>query len=345
MYLINCFNSYHCTPLFFPHWFNYIKNNYFDTFTILEKGRVIKSTGNWYHVLLNDNKILLCRLPGSFRIKGIKTTNPIAVGDDVFIKREENKEGGVIIELIQRRNYMIRQATNLSKRWHIIASNIDIGVLVVSLRNPKVMSSFIDRYLITAEAYSIPTVIVFNKIDIYQNEDLELMQEYINGYTAAGYSCLQTSVSKNIGLDNIETLINGKTSLFSGYSGVGKSSLISALHPNTKIKIGETSVHEKGKHTTTFAEMHVCKNGTYIIDTPGVKSFGIVDFKREEVAGYYPEFFALSKNCKFNNCTHLNEPGCAVLKSLEQGSISEYRYENYVNIYEGDGYRNHWEDK
>lgn len=310
----------------------------------MARGLVIKSTGSWYIIESSDGDIVTCRIKGNLRLKGLKTTNPVSVGDYVEYELEKDKDTGVISDIEERRNYVIRQSTNLSKRWHIIGANIDQSILVVSLKQPRTHTGFIDRFLVSSEAYGVPATIVFNKIDIYGEEENNELEFLMNTYTSIGYSCIAISVDADININLIQDTLRGKTSLFSGHSGVGKSSLLNKLNNQLAIKTGVISdAHEKGKHTTTFAELHYIGKNTRVIDTPGVRSFGIVDFKREEVATYFPEFFRLSVKCKYHNCIHINEPGCAVKSALETGEVAAFRYNNYINIYDSDNYREEWE--
>ena len=293
-------------------------------------GKVIKSTGSWYLVAdLKTSEQFECRLRGKFRTKGIKTTNPVAVGDIVDFENETK----AIVKIHPRTNYIIRKSTNLSKQSHIIAANIDQAVIIVSLTMPRTSTGFIDRLLITAEAYHIPTVIVFNKIDLL-NEEQKVVLEQITGiYQNAGYDCLHTSVKELVNLEEFKELLHNKTSLLSGHSGVGKSALINTIDQGLGLKTGEISAHHsKGTHTTTFAEMFSLKNGGAIIDTPGIKEFGLVEFEKVELGQRFPEFREKINDCKYNNCLHLNEPGCAIKLAVKNGEISEMRYANYLNI-------------
>ena len=299
------------------------------------KGLVIKSTGSWYHVQLEDGTLLDCRIKGKFRIKGIKTTNPIAVGDQVSVEIDEQSEArtGLIYELAERKNYIIRKSINLSKQTQIIASNIDQALLVVTLSKPRTSFGFIDRFLVTAEAYHIPVVLLFNKIDQYDDEDLAFLEEVIELYEKIGYACRKISALKLIGIDALKNEIAGQTSLLSGHSGVGKSTLINQIIPSAIIRTSTISVaSEKGIHTTTFAEMHPLEMGGYIIDTPGIRELGVVDIPDEELAHYFPEMKKVMSRCKFHNCKHLNEPNCAVKEAYEKGIIAIPRYESYLSI-------------
>lgn len=299
------------------------------------KGLVIKSTGSWYHVQLEDGTLLDCRIKGKFRIKGIKTTNPIAVGDQVSVEIDEESEArtGLIYDLAERKNYIIRKSINLSKQTQIIASNIDQALLVVTLSKPRTSFGFIDRFLVTAEAYHIPVVLLFNKIDQYDAEDLAFLDEVIELYEKIGYPCRKISALKSIGIKELKEQIAGQTSLLSGHSGVGKSTLINQIIPNAIIRTSTISAaSEKGIHTTTFAEMHSLEMGGYIIDTPGIRELGVVDIPDEELAHYFPEMKKVMSRCKFHNCKHLNEPNCAVKEAYEKGIIAIPRYESYLSI-------------
>lgn len=297
------------------------------------EGLVIKSTGSWYLVLQNDGTKIECKLKGNFRIKGIKTTNPIAVGDRVVFNYLSDKQFGFITKILNRRNYIIRRATNLSKISHIIAANIDQVLLVVSLAKPRTSTGFIDRFLVTAEAYHIPAIIVFNKLDIYDDKLKFKHDEIVKIYENAGYNCLGVSVYENYHIEKLRELLKDKINLFAGHSGVGKSALINVIEPGLNIKTKEISAfHEKGQHATTFTEMYQLSFGGFIIDTPGVKEFGLLDFKNTEVSERFPEMRKLMMNCRFNNCTHIHEPGCAVLEALKNGEISQSRYNNYLSI-------------
>lgn len=297
------------------------------------KGTVIKSTGSWYHVLAENNQKYECRLKGNFRLKGQKNTNPVTVGDHVEIEVEANTNNAVITSIEERKNYIIRKATNLSKQTHIIASNIDQAILVVTLAYPRTSTGFIDRFLVTGEAYGIPVVIVFNKADIYEGAGMEIVKELAKVYEKAGYKTLFTSALNKTGINELKEIMKNKVSLISGHSGVGKSSLINALEPSLNLRVAEISeTHEKGMHTTTFAEMFPLSFGGFIIDTPGIKEFGMVDIKPEELGHFFPEIRELMHHCKYNNCLHQNEPGCAVRNAVEENLFDEERYINYLNI-------------
>jgi len=297
------------------------------------QGTVIKSTGSWYKVRTKEFKVYECRIKGKFRVKGIKSTNPVAVGDIVSFELELNKETGVINKIHDRKNYIIRKSVNLSKQTHIIAANINTAFLMVTLENPKTYTAFIDRFLASAEAYRIPVVILFNKIDTYDADLLAEKNHLQEIYETIGYTCIDISAKEGTNVAKVKELMKDKTSLFSGHSGVGKSTLINAIEPELNIKTKPVSeVHNQGLHTTTFAEMYSLHFGGFIIDTPGIKGFGVVDFSKEEVGDYFLEIFALKEKCKFNNCLHVNEPKCAVIEAVEEGSIAESRYVNYLQL-------------
>jgi len=297
------------------------------------KGIVIKSTGSWYSVLGTDNQAYACRLKGKFKIKGIKNTNPIAVGDNVGFELEPDSNLGVINHIEARKNYIIRKSTRLSKQTQIIASNLDLAIVVATIAEPRTSTGFIDRFLATAEAYNIPAAIVFNKFDIYGPEQLDFLQELKDIYTPLGYQCLALSAETGFAMEQLNEMINGKTSLFAGHSGVGKSTLINKLIPGLNLKTQNiSSYHQKGIHTTTFAEMFDVGNNTFIIDTPGIKEFGLVEFDPAEISHFFPEMRALFNQCRFDNCTHIHEPGCAVLEAVTNQAISPSRYLNYVGM-------------
>ena len=302
-------------------------------------GTVYKSTGSWYTVKTEAGDFLECRIKGKFRIKGIKSTNPIAVGDIVDYELEDTADvtTGVITTIHDRKNYIVRKSVNLSKQTHIIATNIDIVFLLVTINNPPTTTSFIDRFLVTAEAYGIEAVLVFNKIDTYDEATLDehLYLQYI--YSQIGYKCLRVSAQENKGLEELKAMMKDKVSMFSGHSGVGKSTLVNALEPSLNLKTKAISEqHQQGQHTTTFAEMFDLSFGAKIIDTPGIRGFGIVDMEKQEIGDYFPEFFALKDQCRFNNCLHKEEPHCAVKAALEKDEIAWSRYKSYLQILEGD---------
>jgi len=299
----------------------------------LNRGKVIRSTGSWYTVLDQNDELIECKLKGKFRIKGIRATNPIAVGDEVAFIRNEESESGLIDHIYDRKNYIVRKATKLSSATHIIAANIDQVVVIASIVKPRTSTGFIDRTLTTAEAYHIPSVVIFNKFDLYHDKQLELLEYFEMSYTQAGYQFFATSIPLNLNLDDFKRLLKDKTSLIVGHSGVGKSALVNAIDPNLDLKVGRISdYHEKGKHTTTYAEMFKLAFGGFVVDTPGIKEFGLVEFQKAELGQRFPEFRSRMHACKYNNCLHIDEPGCAVLKDLEEGNISPFRYENYLNM-------------
>lgn len=296
------------------------------------EGIVVRSTGSWYQVRTDDNEVINCRLKGKFRIQGIKSTNPIAVGDRVKIAISD-KEGTTIQEIFPRTNFLIRKATKLSKTLHVIASNMDFCCLVVTLAYPRTSTGFIDRFLMTAEAYNVPVSLIFNKIDLYTKEIKLHLDAMVKLYESLNYKCFQVSALTGDGVEQLRDFIQGKTVLFSGHSGVGKSALINKIDPTLQLRTGEISAfHEKGTHTTTFAEMFPISCGGFIIDTPGIKEFAMVEFKKEEISHYFREMYALIHNCKFHNCTHEHEPNCAVKQAVEEGKINEGRYYNYLSI-------------
>ena len=299
------------------------------------KGVVVKSTGSWYLVReLDRGKLYDCRIKGKFRVAGIKSTNPLAVGDFVSFEPEEKDEGQGIIDGIEdRKNYIIRKSVNLSKRVHIIAANMDQALLVTTLAQPATSTGFVDRFLSTAEAYNIPTIIVFNKSDLYDSEEIRSELDYRKAvYSAIGYHCLETSATEGEGLAELASLLKGKTTLLSGHSGVGKSTLINAIESSLNLRTGAvSSSHNMGQHTTTFAEMHPLKMGGDIIDTPGIKGFGLVNMEDTDLSHFFPEIFTISKECKFHNCKHINEPQCAVKIALDEHKIAPTRYESYLN--------------
>ena len=298
------------------------------------KGLVIRNTGSWYTVQTDDGRWIDSKIKGVFRLKGIRTTNPVAVGDRVEIV--ENQEGTAFITKIEeRKNYIIRRASNLSKQAHIIAANIDQAMLIVTVNYPVTTTIFIDRFLATAEAYRIPVRLVFNKIDRYNEDDKEYLQGLITLYTTIGYPCSTVCALSQEGMEALKAELKGKITLLSGHSGVGKSTLINQLVPGIGLRTGEISeYHNKGMHTTTFSEMIALPEGGYLIDTPGIKGFGTIDMEEAEVSHYFPEIFKKAANCRFGNCTHRHEPGCAVLEAVKEHLISESRYKSYLNILE-----------
>lgn len=296
-------------------------------------GRVIKSTGSWYDVINDAGEVVQCRLRGKIRLDGLRTTNPVAVGDWVNFERERDKDTCVIDKIMPRTNVIVRKSVNLSKESHVIASNLDQAILVATIAQPRTSTGFIDRFTVTAEAYHIPVVIVFNKCDLYNDEQNAAAEELMRVYNGIGYQSFVISAKTGYNCDRLKTIMKDKISMFSGHSGVGKSALVNRLDPNLDIRVGEISeVHEKGKHTTTFAQMYELGFGGYIIDTPGIKEFALFDMEKETLAQRFPEMRALMHDCRFNNCTHLHEPHCAIKTAVEEGVIADWRYENYCNM-------------
>lgn len=297
-------------------------------------GLVVRNTGSSYLVKTLDNELVECRVKGNFRIKGIKSTNPVAVGDRVSF--EVMADGtGWITQIEDRKNYIVRRPANLSKQLHVIAANVDQLLLVATINHPETSTVFIDRVLATSEAYQVPTILIINKIDLYTEDEKEYMTALKQLYESIGYKVLCVSAKSGDGISEIKSSLQGKTSLLSGNSGVGKSSIINAVSPSIETRTGVISdVHNKGMHTTTFSEMFEVEEDSFLIDTPGIKGFGTIDFQREEVGHYFPEIFRFSAECKFGNCTHIHEPGCAVRKALEEHYISESRYNSYLSILE-----------
>ncbi len=303
------------------------------------KGIVYKSTGSWYSVKAENGAFYDCRIKGKFRISGIKSTNPVAVGDHVDFDIEQKGDGtiGVIKKIDERNNYIIRKSVNLSKQTHIIAANIDIAFLLITLNNPPTFTTFIDRFLVTAEAYHIKSVLLFNKIDTYNEDELLEVKFLAALYRKIGYECIGISAMTGKNIEKVKAIMQDKVTMFSGHSGVGKSTLINAIEPGLALKTAEISEqHLQGQHTTTFAEMFDLSFGGQIIDTPGIKGFGVVEIDREELGDYFPEFFERKENCKFNNCLHLEEPHCAVKNALENEEIAWSRYKSYLQILEGE---------
>lgn len=307
------------------------------------EGLILKSTGSWYKVETSEG-ILDCRIVGKLRLKGMKSTNPVAVGDRVLIETMDEEENqGKILKLLDRKNYIIRKSVNLSKQTQILAANLDQALLIATLEYPKTHLRFIDRFAVSAEAYDIPFVLVFNKIDLY-NEDLKDEMEFLRFvYQDAGYKVLEVSAETGEGLSELQALLQNKTSLLSGHSGVGKSTLVNKLEPSLDLKTKSISqAHEQGQHTTTFAEMHRLSFGGYLIDSPGIRGFGLVDMDPQELSDYFPEIFRLKEDCKFNNCSHQHEPGCAVKKAVEANQLAFTRYESYLNFLEGNDDDEHY---
>lgn len=298
------------------------------------KGLVIKNTGSWYSVKTDTGKVVECKIKGNFRLKGIRSTNPVAVGDNVEIAL--NSEGTAFITHIEeRRNYIIRKSQNLSKQSHILAANVDQAFLIVTVNYPQTSTTFIDRFLASAEAYIVPVVLVFNKCDILSDDERHYQQSMIHLYETIGYECREVSATTGEGVDGLHALLKGKITLLSGNSGVGKSTLINKILPEANLRTAEISdAHNTGMHTTTFSEMLELPEGGYIIDTPGIKGFGTFNMEPEELTSYFPEIFHFSKGCKFSNCTHTHEPGCAVLKAIDDHFIAQSRYQSYLNMLE-----------
>jgi ribosome biogenesis GTPase len=302
-------------------------------------GVVYKSTGSWYTVKTEEGEVYSCRIKGKFRLEGIKSTNPVAVGDHVEfdIETKGDETVGVITAIADRRNYIVRRSVKLSKQTHIIASNIDLAFLLVTINNPVTFPAFIDRFLVTAEAYDIQAVLIFNKIDTYNEEEMYELEALKALYEDIGYPCLKISAKQGDGVEQVREMMKGKVSMFSGHSGVGKSTLINTLEPGLELRTSEISVqHQQGQHTTTFAEMFDLSFGARIIDTPGIRGFGVVEMDKEEIGDYFPEFFRLKAQCKFNNCLHLEEPKCAVKAALEAEELSWSRYRSYLQLLEGE---------
>ncbi|MCR4995563.1 MAG: ribosome small subunit-dependent GTPase A [Bacteroidales bacterium] len=291
------------------------------------QGLVIRNTGSWYDVRTDDGQILQCKIKGTFRLRGIRSTNPVAVGDRV------TTDGGFITDILPRRNYIIRRASNLSKQSHIIAANIDLAGLVITVAHPETSTTFIDRFIASAEAYRVPVLLIFNKADLYSDEERHYLGLVMNLYRLIGYPCVAVSAVTGEGLDKLNQLITCNITLLSGNSGVGKSTLLNRLVPGARARTARISTaHDQGQHTTTFSEMYDLPGGGAIIDTPGIRGFGTFDFQREEVSHYFREIFETGRLCRFGNCTHTHEPGCAVLQALERHEIAESRYRSYLSM-------------
>lgn len=308
------------------------------------KGRILQSTGSWYIVQIADGKQMNCRIKGKFRLDGLKSTNPIAVGDWVKIRQEENLDTGIIEDILPRDNYIIRQSPRNKHRRHIIAANIDQALLIITFSKPRTSAGFIDRFLVAAESYHIPTILVFNKADIYKKKDKAKYEEAKATYEALGYTCLLVSAETGAGMDNLVTLMKDKASLIAGHSGVGKSTIINYLHPTLDLATRNISkVTGKGMHTTTFTTMYELPIGGYIIDSPGIKEYGVVHLAVEEISHYMPEMKDLLGKCQFNNCLHINEPVCAIKEALVNDEIAESRYISYLKMIEDLEAINYWE--
>jgi ribosome biogenesis GTPase len=305
---------------------------------ILEEGTVIKSTGSWYTVKGPDGKIIQCNIRGKFRIKGIRATNPVAVGDRVRFEWAEDGASGIITSIEERTNYIIRRSSNLSKEYQLLACNVDLAWLMISMMLPRTFTAFIDRFLVSAEAYRIPVIILFNKTDLYGEPGLEEMETLWEVYSGIGYRCMRLSLQTREGLGEVKDEMAGKLNVIAGNSGVGKSTLINVLDPAFRLKTESVSeLHQTGKHSTTFAEMFELESGIRIIDTPGIRGFGTIDIDKSELFHFFPEIFRASKKCKYHNCMHMNEPGCRVKQEVEGGDISDSRYLNYLMMMEEDG--------
>jgi len=300
----------------------------------LKEGLVVKVSGNLCIVLDSAGKSYSCRIEGKLRIKEFKSTNPIVVGDKIVFEFHDNYDVGIVKEIKDRKNYIIRKSTNLSKKYHIIAANVDQAFLIVTLKDPVTNIEFIDRFLVSAEAYRIPVIIIFNKIDLYDSKTFEELLKLRKIYDDIGYNCIEISALLGINMDILMKHINSKITVINGNSGVGKSQLIKSINPSLNIKIRDiSSFHKSGVHTTTYNEMYKIGTDGFLIDTPGIKGFGLIDFYKEELYHYFPEIFAFSKNCKYYNCTHIHEPGCAVLKAIDKGEIAISRYTSYFNLF------------
>lgn len=301
------------------------------------KGTVYKSTGSWYSVKTQSGRMLQCRIKGKFRIQGIKSTNPVAVGDRVVFEYTDQEDHGVITEILERKNYIIRKSVNLSKQIQIIAANIDAAFLLITFNNPPTFPAFIDRFLVTAEAYHIEVILLFNKEDTYSENELKQIRLLKTIYENIGYTCLEISALHGTHVDQVKKLMGDKVCMLSGHSGVGKSTLINAMSPKLHLKTGEISdQHQQGQHTTTFAELYELDFGAKIIDTPGIRGFGVVDIEKNEIGNYFPDFFSIKNQCKFNNCLHVDEPFCAIKEAVKHNKIAASRYKSYLQMLQGE---------
>lgn len=311
----------------------------------MEKGRVIKSTGKWYEIRFENGERISCRIRGKMRLDGLRSTNPVAVGDEVFVNRQKNEDTGVIQKIEERSNFIVRKSINLSKKTQILAANIDRAYLLVTLALPETHLAFIDRFLVAAESFRIPVSLLFNKMDVYFEEHLPLIDEIISIYEPLGYPCHKISALNKENITFLTQEIKGKQVMIAGHSGTGKSTLVNALDSSLNLKTGAISeYHLQGQHTTTFAEMHELNTGGFIIDTPGIKAFGVIDLDKNVISHYFPEMRELLGKCKFHNCMHLNEPNCAVKEALEDGEIHPSRYRTYVSLMEEDQEENYRKD-
>lgn len=339
IYLENMISRYQCAlklndfVSFFESLFHH---QIFYIFTRMNQrtGKVLKSTGLWYEVLLPSNDIISCRIRGKMRLDGLRSTNPIAVGDQVILENDSDNEGkGLIIDYLPRENYIVRKSTNLSKHLHILAANIDRAYLMVTLKHPQTHTVFIDRFLVAAESFRIPVSLLFNKIDLLNQDELKELELIKKMYLQIGYPCYSFSALNPTEIEFLANEINGKQVMIAGHSGTGKSTLVNALDPGLQLRVGEiSSAHHQGQHTTTFAEMHPIRSGGFIIDTPGIRAFGVVELEKPVISHYFPEMRKLIGACKFHNCQHLNEPGCAVKNAIESGEIFESRYATYLQL-------------
>lgn len=311
----------------------------------MEKGRVIKSTGKWYIVRFDGGEQISCRIRGKMRLDGLRSTNPVAVGDEVWVIRQEKEDTGVIQKIEGRKNFIVRKSINLSKKTQILAANVDRAYLLVTLAVPETHLAFIDRFLVAAESFRIPVTLLFNKMDVYFEEHLPLIDEVISIYEPIGYPCHKISALNKENIDFLLNEIQGNQVVIAGHSGTGKSTLVNALDSSLNLKIGSISeYHLQGQHTTTFAEMHELKSGGFIIDTPGIKAFGIIDLDKNVISHYFPEMRNLLGQCKFHNCLHLNEPNCAIKDAVENGKIHPSRYRTYISLMEEDQEENYRKD-